>query len=116
MVIDLGNNYSYSSYEYENRMRIANLQLNLNNFELNLKIVEVITKTGIGASTKTSTIDNIMVGSLLNPNKGLIRSTLSKYKYSKYLTFPKDGWSYEDNYFKMNREYLNNLSNDNKII
>lgn len=100
MIIDLGHIYSVWSYEYDHNQRVATLKLNLETLILNLSISEIKTKSGIGAGTKTVFIDNIEVGTLNKPNKGLIRSTLSKYKYnSSSISYPfsRNGWNIIDN-------------------
>lgn len=92
MIINLGKNHSYQYYGYGDYIRIATIQLYLNTFLLNFQII----KTGIGKKTTTTLLENINIDNFFKPKKKLLHSTLSKYKYDKYLTFPNNRWIIED--------------------
>lgn len=123
MTINLGYIYSSWSYEYDHHLRTGSLQLDLNTFVLYLIITQTISKTGIGAGSYTKLLEKNEVGTLIKPNKDLIRAILSNYNYkntSVSYSFSRNGWYISNDIQVLKDKTINDLldyhRNDNKII
>lgn len=88
--IDIASINNIYSWEYDSWINIGTFLLDLETHSLTLRITQVHTKSGLGKGVFTKQLEEVEVGSLLKPNKGLIRSILSKHK--QQVPFAKDGW------------------------
>jgi len=112
--IDIGTITNSYSWEYDAWYHVGTLMLDFNTEMLTLIITQTHIKSGIGKGTFTKHLATIVVGTLLKPNKGLIRSTLSKYK--QQVPFAKDGWRTDLKRDLTLAEVLDHTINENTLI
>ena len=79
----LGKNHSIWSWEYDHRDREAMLFVGAKG-TLELKIIETWEKSGIGAGTRSATLEEgLRVGTVFKPDLGKIKQTLAKHSFER---------------------------------
>ena len=117
--IEIGTIDNTYSWEYDTWSNVIILYLNLTTMVLNITVTKIHYKSGLGKGVFTKQIEDIVVGTLNKPNKGIIRSILSKYKQQE--PFSKTGWSVSDDSDEITNnltisDLLNYTIKNNKIV